>query len=615
MDVDSPDLAYVNNERTWISVKSRAYETLICGVYMGYQAPNDGVHGEWNDGLYRVLSEEQGVHRALGRRIVMLGDFNGHIGAEPGVGVPGNHNRVNPNGRRLLNFLQLNDMVHLNGARRAVDGSQIAQGLWTRQRNGHSTVIDYTLVSAEHLASVDTFEIDDKGVYGGGSDHNWSFLEMSDDFDTETIRPPDKVEKEHWDISGDTDWTSFKEVVRAYLSKAAPNTVEGLGGVVSKALLEGLEKVVGVKTNVSGKRFTRLPEDIVKECKEKRNLERNWKTSLTSMTNKGGAVAEDEKDAVRKAEETLLAKQEEVKQLVHQHRGVRRKKVAKMCAGHSPKAWRQFWSIVTNRFKVKNMLVAVLNPVSKVLKCSPHDIVKEVEDHLTKLFCGTSEPPGTIGDEEHKGGHDEKGGEDELLPGSQGVLGGSGHSYAKRPSPVLPKYNKSRDINTNPAGWISREFSVKEVKALVHNLKNNKAAGVDSIPNEALKNAPEEFLVILTKLFNLMLKTAKLPSGWEVGLISLIHKSGPREVLSNYRPLTVINSLCGLYTKALNERLTRVVEHHGLLGEIQNGFRKERCGADNNFILHTVLAKAAAMGKKVFLSFVDVSKVCLTLTF
>ena len=44
----------------------------------------------------------------------------------------------------------------------------------------------------------------------------------------------------------------------------------------------------------------------------------------------------------------------------------------------------------------------------------------------------------------------------------------------------------------------------------------------------------------------------------------------------NYRPLTVLTSMCGLYTKLLNERLANVVETHKLLGEIQNGFRKKR---------------------------------------
>ena len=76
----------------------------------------------------------------------------------------------------------------------------------------------------------------------------------------------------------------------------------------------------------------------------------------------------------------------------------------------------------------------------------------------------------------------------------------------------------------------------------------------------------------------------------------------------NYRPLTVLNSVAGLYTKLLNARLVKVVEAHGLLGQVQNGFRKGRSGADCGFILNTVLWKSSALRKKPHLAFLDLQK-------
>ena len=78
----------------------------------------------------------------------------------------------------------------------------------------------------------------------------------------------------------------------------------------------------------------------------------------------------------------------------------------------------------------------------------------------------------------------------------------------------------------------------------------------------------------------------------------------------NYRPLTVLNSMAGLYTKVLNKRLVAVVESKGLLGEVQNGFRKGRSGTDCGFILNTILWKTAAMRKKPHLAFLDLQKQC-----
>ena len=45
-----------------------------------------------------------------------------------------------------------------------------------------------------------------------------------------------------------------------------------------------------------------------------------------------------------------------------------------------------------------------------------------------------------------------------------------------------------------------------------------------------------------------------------------------------------------------------------LLGEVQNGSRKNRCGSDNIFILNTDLWKARAMGEKLRMGFVNIAK-------
>ena len=139
-------------------------------------------------------------------------------------------------------------------------------------------------------------------------------------------------------------------------------------------------------------------------------------------------------------------------------------------------------------------------------------------------------------------------------------------------------------------------------------LKNGKARGWNTISNEALKNLPDEMVVVITKLFNLIKSIGVMPHGWNRGRVTLVHKRGLREILGNYRPITVIICLSGLYSKVLNERLMSVVEEHDLLGEIQNGFRKERCAADNIFVLDTILWKARAAQKKVHLAFLDISK-------
>ena len=183
------------------------------------------------------------------------------------------------------------------------------------------------------------------------------------------------------------------------------------------------------------------------------------------------------------------------------------------------------------------------------------------------------------------------------------------HNYALNPTPHLPKIGSSDSLEKNPSNWLGRDFSKKELKFIASKLNDGKARGWDNIPNEFIKNAPDAFFENLAILFNSIKKSGIFPQGWNSGRITLIHKKGLREKLSNYRPITVLISLSGFYSKVLNERLIEVVETWVLLGEVQNGFRKGRCGADNIFLLHTILWKAKALGWKVHLGFVDISKV------
>ena len=73
----------------------------------------------------------------------------------------------------------------------------------------------------------------------------------------------------------------------------------------------------------------------------------------------------------------------------------------------------------------------------------------------------------------------------------------------------IPDINNS-DLNT--------DIQYLEVDKVVQNLKNNKATGIDSIPNEILKN--NNVIHALTRYFNLCFSYSKVPSIWLKAVIS-----------------------------------------------------------------------------------------------
>ena len=595
-DIQEPEDNFINSERVWITVESLACKTAVCGLYLGYQDSSDK-HGAWNDSIYRVVQQEAFTLRSKGYRVCFLGDFNGHTGNRLGEGVPGNTPDINPNGRRFFSFLANTDSRHINGECRVPGqvNTMITKGLWTRQRGGHSSVIDYGTISREHLNSVVAMEIDDQGVYGGGgTDHNWLFLDLSDRFVKKRRILNSPVKKQQWNIRDDQDWSDFRTHVQKSMSNIDLTSVNNLASSISASILKALHDTIGLRSQNSMKKPRLLPPALVQEFRLQRLLEKNWKTLNSAFANSSSAE-------VATAEQLFLDQKSKTYELLLLHRQHHRSIVLDNCRGNNPRARKNFWSYVSPSVKQSSDISAVIDPVSGVVKCNPDEIKSDAEDHLLSVFNGSFDklvkPVLVMPD--HSYSSVEQVSHSGCLPD---------HSYPVNPSPCLPSIDSSSSVEFDPSGWLNSSFTFKDVSSMLKLMCNGKAKGWDRVPNEALKNLPDDMVSMLAVLFNKIKKSGALPKGWNRGRVTLVHKRGLRELLSNYRPITVLISLCGLYSRVLNARLSAVVEHHKLLGEIQNGFRKERGSSDNSFILDTIIWKSKGKGSPLHLSFLDINK-------
>ena len=371
--------------------------------------------------------------------------------------------------------------------------------------------------------------------------------------------------------------------------------VDSLASSITGSILKALQDTIGLKKSNGVRKPRLLPAHIVQEIRVRDQLGRNWK-SLNCINPYQGSPL------VTEAENLFNLQHATVAEMLHQFRSGKRSRILQDCTGSSVKARRNFWSHISPSKKQSSEISAVIDPISGVVKCNLDEITNAVQDYLVDIYQGSYEKiPHTVTIPVHN---------DHAYPGVRQTVTGTmpDHGYSLDPSPSLPTLDSSASIETNPGSWINREISSSEVKAVLQTLKDGKAYGWDRIPNEALKNLPDCMIDQVTLLFNKIKSAGVMPKGWNKGRVTLVHKRGLRELLRNYRPITVLVSLSSLFSKLLNERLIQVTEKHKLLGEIQNGFRKGRCGADNNFVLDTILWKARAKGKPVHMSFIDISK-------
>ena len=79
----------------------------------------------------------------------------------------------------------------------------------------------------------------------------------------------------------------------------------------------------------------------------------------------------------------------------------------------------------------------------------------------------------------------------------------------------------------------------------------------------------------LKLLFDISIKTSLIPFEWKRALVCPIHKSGPKSVVSNFRPISLLSLVAKLLEKIIFAQ-TIVIEKNGGLVAEQYGFRPGR---------------------------------------
>ena len=137
-------------------------------------------------------------------------------------------------------------------------------------------------------------------------------------------------------------------------------------------------------------------------------------------------------------------------------------------------------------------------------------------------------------------------------------------------------------------------------------LKHHKSHGYDNVLNECIIFSNTITRRILTSLFNHIFNSAIVPEEWNKGMIIPIYKKEDVQSPSNYRPITLLNSIGKLFTKILSKRITEWADDHALLTEAQFGFRPTYSTTDANYTLYS-LVNSIRKKQKLYCAFIDFS--------
>ena len=151
-------------------------------------------------------------------------------------------------------------------------------------------------------------------------------------------------------------------------------------------------------------------------------------------------------------------------------------------------------------------------------------------------------------------------------------------------------------------------FSHKDVDKSIQNSNPNKAQDHDNISIRMLKICGSTIYRPLEIIFKEALSTGLFPSEWKKGNIVPIYKKGDKQVLKNYRPVSLL-PICGKVFERLffNEMFSFLLENN-LVSPNQSGFKPgDSCINQLLSITHEIF-QSFDEGFEVRSVFLDISK-------
>lgn len=101
-----------------------------------------------------------------------------------------------------------------------------------------------------------------------------------------------------------------------------------------------------------------------------------------------------------------------------------------------------------------------------------------------------------------------------------------------------------------------RPFNVREVKEEIKRLNNRKASGSDGISPTLVKALPLNAIILITFIFNAIIRLGEYPTNWKKAVVIMIPKHGkPDHLLSSYRPISLLPVLSKVFERLFWTRM------------------------------------------------------------
>ena len=152
-------------------------------------------------------------------------------------------------------------------------------------------------------------------------------------------------------------------------------------------------------------------------------------------------------------------------------------------------------------------------------------------------------------------------------------------------------YNGKRLVNSEEKMFMD-ESSIKEC---ILTLKPKNSEGFDRIPQRVLRDGMEILLPPLTRLFDQIYNSKKIPDQWLIAKTIPVYKcKGEKNKVENYRPIANLCSTSKIFEKLILKRILEIQDTNkvDLTRQGQHGFKKRRGTSTLSVEIQSLIAKA-----------------------
>lgn len=171
-----------------------------------------------------------------------------------------------------------------------------------------------------------------------------------------------------------------------------------------------------------------------------------------------------------------------------------------------------------------------------------------------------------------------------------------------------PQENNADSAIHNANSIYLSEVTDLEILDAIRELKNNKLPGIDGIKSEVIKKIAPLILKPFSYIINRIINEGTCPEIFKIGIIKPLFKEGDKELVSNYRPITLISNFAKIFEKILKKRLTCFLDKYNILSDMQYGFREGRSTQDAICDLTSRIYDSLDKNEPTLAIFVDLAK-------